>query len=311
VFRNGEFEQTTNTGENAFIKNGQLVLKPTLQDPALVENNNVLNLIDNGCTGTSWWDCVASTNTTNGTIVNPVKSARLTTLGSAHIKYGRVEVEVRVPRGDWLWPAVWMLPVNNTYGPWPASGEIDLLETRGNNKSYPAGGSNKISSTLHWGANKDVDRYLMTTGGASVLHSTFDQGFHTIGLEWSEKYLFTYLDNRLNQVLYVGFQQSFWHRGWFPATDMSGTQLIDPWSQTGKDSTPFDQDFYLVLSLAVGGTNSYFPDGNGKPWVNESPTAMKQFWDAQDEWYPTWKESGEMLVKSVKMWQEKGYNGCK
>jgi len=307
---NGEFEQTTNTGENAYIQNNQLVIKPTLQDANLIENNNILNLTDLGCTGINFYDCVAVTNVTNGTIINPVRSARLTTLGSAHIKYGRVEVEAKLPRGDWLWPAIWMLPVNSTYGVWPASGEIDLMESKGNNASYAAGGFDRVSSTLHWGPEKDEDRYIETDGSASVLHSTFADAFHTFGLEWSEKYLFTYLDNRLNQVLYVKFDQSFWHRGWFPPANQDGTPLVDPWSQTGLDSTPFDQEFYLILNVAVGGTNTYFPDGNGKPWVNESPLAMKQFWDAQDEWYPTWKKEGEMVVKSVKMWQQKGWNGC-
>ena len=53
-------------------------------------------------------------------------SARLNTSGTAGIKYGKVEVKAKNPRGDWLWPAIWMLPVDNMYGPWPLSGEIDV-----------------------------------------------------------------------------------------------------------------------------------------------------------------------------------------
>ena len=53
-------------------------------------------------------------------------SARISTQKSYSIKYGRVEVVAKIPQGDWLWPAIWMLPVNNTYGPWPLSGEIDV-----------------------------------------------------------------------------------------------------------------------------------------------------------------------------------------
>jgi len=133
-FGNGDFEQTTDSDENAFIQDGNLWIKPTLQDASLIENDNILNLFGSGCTG-QWTDCVAVTNVTNGTIINPVKSARLTTLNKASIKYGRVEVVAQMPRGDWLWPAIWMLPVNNTYGVWPASGEIDIAELRGNNAS--------------------------------------------------------------------------------------------------------------------------------------------------------------------------------
>ena len=53
-------------------------------------------------------------------------SARLTTKGSHSIRFGKVEVVAKLPRGDWLWPAIWMAPLNSVYGPWPLSGEIDV-----------------------------------------------------------------------------------------------------------------------------------------------------------------------------------------
>lgn len=311
-FGNGQFEETTTTDENVFIQDGQLHIKPTLQDPNLVNHNNVLNLFNGGlCTSTKWSDCVATTNTTNGTIINPVKSGRINTKKGASIKYGRVEVTAQMPAGDWLWPAIWMLPSASIYGPWPESGEIDILESRGNNHTYPQGGNNIASSTLHWGPDAANDAWWRTNVKRSALHSTYAQAFHTFGLEWSEKYLFTYIDTRLLQVMYVNFNVPLWQRGDFPLTNGNGTTLVDPWSQTGHDSTPFDQDFYLILNVAVGGTNGWFQDGvNGKPWVDKSPTAKKEFWDAQSQWFPTWKKNGEMVVKSINMWQQKGYNGC-
>jgi len=124
-FGNGQFDECTSTDENVFVSDGILHIKPTLQDARLVENNNVINLTANGlCTGEGWKSCVVSTNTTNGTIVNPAKSARINTKLGASIQYGRVEVVAKLPKGDWLWPAIWMLPVENTYGPWPESGEV-------------------------------------------------------------------------------------------------------------------------------------------------------------------------------------------
>ncbi|KAI7513464.1 putative beta-1,3-glucan-binding protein, partial [Hortaea werneckii] len=147
-YGNGQFEWTTDTDENVFIQDGMMQIKPTLQDPKLMETNNVINLLKDGsCSSDLWSNCVAVTNTTNGTVVNPVKSGRVSTKTGASIKYGRVEVEAKLPAGDWLWPAIWMMPVNNTYGPWPASGEIDLMESRGNNYTYPQGGNNIVSST--------------------------------------------------------------------------------------------------------------------------------------------------------------------
>ncbi|KAJ4554149.1 hypothetical protein HRR78_002553 [Exophiala dermatitidis] len=298
-FGNGQFEQTTVTDENVFVQDGMLHIKPTLQDPKLIETNNVINLSAQGiCSSSTWSDCITGTNTTNGTIVNPVKSGRINTRKGASIKYGRIEVEAKLPEGDWLWPAIWLLPVENKYGQWPQSGEIDIVESRGNNHSYPQGGNDIVSSTLHWGPNSANDAWWKTNVKRNALHTTFSKKFHTFGLEWSEKYLFTYIDTRLLQVLYTNFNEPLWQRGHFPLSDSNGTRLVDPWSQTGVASTPFDQDFYLILNVAVGGTNGWFQD------------AKKDFWDAKDSWYPTWKDRGEMVVKSVKMWQQQGYKGC-
>ena len=303
---NGQFEQTTHTDENVFVKDGQLFIQPTLQDEKLIASNNVINLTATGiCTSKLLSRCVAATNVTNGTIVNPVKSARINTKKGATIKYGRVEVRAKLPAGDWLWPAIWMMPVNETYGTWPLSGEIDLIESRGNNYTYGQGGNNIVSSALHWGPNVANDGWWRTNVKRKALHSTYAQGFHTFGLEWSEKYLFTYVDTRLLQVLYTNFDRPLWQRGNFPLSDSNGTRLVDPWSQTGRLQTPFDQEFFLILNVAVGGTNGWFKDGaSGKPWVDSSPSARRDFWNARSQWFPTWKDSSHMVIDSVKMWQQ-------
>lgn len=96
-----------------------------------------------------------------------------------------------------------------------------------------------------------------------------------------------------------------WERGNFGATIVNQSALHDPWSQTGRANTPFDEDFYLILNVAVGATNGFFRDGVGnKPWGDGSLMAPKEFWMAKDRWYPTWGEgdSRGMTVKSVKMW---------
>lgn len=90
-------------------------------------------------------------------------SSRLRTVDSFNFRYGRVEVTAQIPKGDWIWPAIWMLPTDQAYGQWPASGEIDIMESRGNDPSCAAGGSDKFGSTLHWGPTFDQNRYEMTT----------------------------------------------------------------------------------------------------------------------------------------------------
>ncbi|KIV95308.1 hypothetical protein PV10_02978 [Exophiala mesophila] len=313
-FGNGQFEETTTSDENVFIKDDMLHIVPTLQEATLLTTNNTLNLTQLGiCTSDMWYNCVATTNTTNGTIINPVKSGRINTKKGANIKYGRVEVVAKLPQGNWLWPAIWMMPSESVYGAWPKSGEIDIAESRGNNWTYPIGGNNVISSTLHWGPDAANDAWWRTYGKQNSLRSTFSEQFHTFGLEWSEDYLYTYLDGRLLQIIYTKFNVPFWQRGNFPLAFPNGTAIVNPWSQTGNPATPFDQDFYLILNVAVGGTNGWFVDGKaGKPWVDESPTAMRDFWNAKDTWYPTWQNNNGpgMQVKSVKMWQQQGYNGC-
>lgn len=296
------------TTENVYIENGKLVIKPTLQNASLIEGNSVINLTAQGiCTSTVESNCVSVTNLTNGTIVQPVKSGRINTKKGATIRYGRVEVTATLPTGDWLWPAIWMLPVNDTYGPWPASGEIDIAESRGNNYTYAQGGNNIISSTLHWGPDPVDDGWWMTNVKRQALHTTYASSEHIYGLEWSQKYLFTYVDSRLLQVLYTNFDQPLWQRGNFPLTNANGTRLVDVWSQTGRDDTPFDTEFYLIIDIAVGGTNGWFQDGaSGKPWVDSSPTAKYEFWQAKDQWLPTWQApgAGQMTISKVQMWQQ-------
>lgn len=176
---------TTDSDENLFIENGILTIKPTLQDESLVEHDNTLDLRANGCTGTEWSDCLTSTNTTNGTIINPVKSARINTKVGAAIKFGRVEVTAKLPFGDWLWPAIWMLPTESKYGEWPKSGEIDIMESRGNNYTYSQGGNNIVSSALHFGPNSDNDGWWRNNVKRQALHTTYSAGWHTYGVEVS------------------------------------------------------------------------------------------------------------------------------
>ncbi|KAJ0122983.1 hypothetical protein J7T55_011444 [Diaporthe amygdali] len=304
-FGNGEFEETTDAPENLYVKGGNLFIKATLRDDSEITKDSIVDL-GSRCTGKEYYNCIAATNTApgNSSIVPPVFSARINTKNSAKIKYGRVEVVAKMPKGDWLWPAIWMMPVNDTYGPWPASGEIDIAESRGNNHTHPQGGNNAVSSALHWGPDTDTDRWWQTFKKRTARHSVYSEGFNTFGVEWSQKYLFTYLNNRLMMVMYTPFAKSMWKRGKFPYANSNGTALQDPWSQTGRDNTPFDQEFYLILNLAVGGTNGWFKDGkSGKPWLDTSKNAPKEFWEARHSWFPTWTQP-YMEVKKVTILQQ-------
>jgi len=83
------------------------------------------------------------------------------------------------------------------YGAWPASGEIDIAEFRGNAGSEYPDGRDSVGSTLHWGPISDADAFWKTSGKHNLRRTDYSKAFHTFGLEWSEKYLFMYVDTRL------------------------------------------------------------------------------------------------------------------
>jgi len=106
-------------------------------------------------------------------------------VNSFSTKYGRVEIKAKLPKGDWLWPAIWMLPTDQEYGSWPSSGEIDIMESRGNGMDYPSGGHNTFGSTLHWGSAWDTNQYAKTHADYKHTESLGD-AFHIYGLYWDE-----------------------------------------------------------------------------------------------------------------------------
>jgi beta-glucanase (GH16 family) len=129
-FGNGEFEMTSDSSNNSFVRDGMLYIVPTLTSdvigPGAITNNHIFNLT--GCSSQNYTDCSAVSNSSTGAVINPVMSARISTRKSHSIRFGRVEIRAKLPRGDWIWPALWMLPKDNVYGEWPISGEIDVSD---------------------------------------------------------------------------------------------------------------------------------------------------------------------------------------
>ncbi|KAL0953495.1 hypothetical protein HGRIS_004723 [Hohenbuehelia grisea] len=304
-FGNHEFEWATSDEENSFVEDGILYIVPTLTEDKLgldaVFDGYNLTLSD--CTTANSSACTMTSNATTGAVLPPIRSARLNTKKSYSVQYGRVEIRARLPRGDWLWPALWMLPVNDTYGPWPVSGEIDIMESRGNDREYPFQGRNYVSTALNWGPiTSGLNRWFKTRGWAFERHKSYDKDFHTFVLEWSEDFLWVYVDTKITRTLDLRFTQSFFQRGEFPKTYVNGSDelvLKNPW-EGRANAAPFDQPFYLIMNVAVGGTNGWFPDGIGnKPWLDGSSTAMRDFANAKDKWYPTWPSDVKQRALAV------------
>lgn len=147
-------------------------------------------------------------------------SARLSTQHLFSVCGGRIEVRARCDAGKSLWPAIWMLPEDSAYGGWASSGEIDIMEGWG---STPE----KICGTIHFGDVWPNNTYL--TSDYTFPADDTTENWHTYAVEWEPDEIRWYVDD----VLYS--TQSDWY------------------SANHAYPAPFDQNFYLILNLAVGG----------------------------------------------------------
>jgi beta-glucanase (GH16 family) len=154
-------------------------------------------------------------------------SARIRTILKGDWTYGRFEIRARLPEGQGLWPAIWMMPTDNVYGGWAASGEIDIMELLGHEPDV-------VHGTLHYGGTWPSNVH---SGAAFHLpEGKFSDGFHTFTLEWRENQMRWFVDGTLYQI-----QRSWYSEGHdFPA--------------------PFNQMFHMILNVAVGGNWPGSPD---------------------------------------------------
>ncbi|KAJ9072707.1 hypothetical protein DSO57_1025110 [Entomophthora muscae] len=301
---NWEFQQYTNNRTISYTKNGILYIKPGLTSEAIGSEEAVIrggsidiwgNMPNNECTSNAYYGCARSSDGEH--ILNPIQSAQLRSFRSFSMKYGKFEVRAKLPRGDWIWPAIWLLPTDHAYGSWPASGEIDILESRGNAPGNGGTGNNEMASTLHWGTDFFSNQYERTTASYKLPNGqSFADDFHTFTLEWNPSSIITRVDD--NIVLNVPISDSFWNMGKF------SSRLHNPWDGESKDA-PFNQEFNIILNVAIGGTNGYFPEGAGnKPWSNKSPSAAKDFNNAKNQWFSTWPqdEGRALAIDYIRVW---------
>jgi beta-glucanase (GH16 family) len=158
-------------------------------------------------------------------------------------KYGRFEFRAQLPTGKGLWPAIWMLPQDEKYGGWAASGEIDIVEAKGQEPD-------RVLGTLHfgsrWPGNTHAGRQHVLPSGSSIAE------FHIYALEWEPGEIRWYVDANLYAT------QTFWWSGskrrGIEGVKPVGESDLHPWP------APFDQPFYLVMNVAVGGKFPGNPD---------------------------------------------------
>jgi beta-glucanase (GH16 family) len=235
--------------------------------------------------------------------LDPVKSALIHSSNSFSFKYGKVEISAKMPTGDWLAPSISLLPKNNAYGNWPASGRVDLVQSKGNRELFKNKtniGVEQIESSVQFGPYEDLDTKLSFQRAAKEKEKGFNSGFHRFQLEWSESKIVFSVDDIETGTLKAG-KQSFWDKGNFE-TKAPGT--FNPWP---AKMAPFDQNFYFVINLAVGGKTFADDLENIQPWEKDSSNAKTEFWQAKNVWLPTWKSDENktetsFLIDYIRVW---------
>ncbi len=190
---NHELQYYTDRLDNAYIENGCLVIKANKE-----EYNN-----------------------------KEYTSARLVTKNKGDWLYGKIEIRAKLPYGQGIWPAFWMLPTDNYYGRWPRSGEIDIMELLGNE-------SEKVYGTLIYGKP-----YEASSNTYSLYNEkTFSDDFHVFGMVWKPEGIYWYIDG----------QPFHYETNWYTS------------DKANEFPAPFNTPFHLILNIAVGGSWPGRPD---------------------------------------------------
>ncbi len=172
------------------------------------------------------------TATSSGTYYT---SGRITTQNLFSQTYGLFQFSAELPAGAGLWPAIWMMPTNSVYGSWPQSGEIDVLESKGT-------GTNQVQGSLHSGTsysseNTQYKVYTLPNSGSTTSWHTYDLQWEPIsnGSGGTQVQLNWYVDGNLYEM-------------------QSGGWTVPSSAPAGDNNAPFDQSFYIIMNLAVGGS---------------------------------------------------------
>ena len=196
---NEELQEYTTSTDNVFVRDGNLVIKAIKSEKD----------------GKDYY-----------------KSGKVTAQNKKDFTYGKVVARAKVPEGKGLWPAIWMMPQDESYyGQWPKCGEIDIMEVLGSDVKTAYG-------TLHYGEPHGEQQ------GTVVLdNGSFADDFHEYSVEWEPGEMRWYIDDELYLTV----------NDWFTAVQ-------------GEDEkpypAPFDQPFFVQMNLAVGGTWPGDPDEN-------------------------------------------------
>jgi Glycosyl hydrolases family 16/Calx-beta domain len=152
-------------------------------------------------------------------------SSRITTKNKKFFKFGRIDIRAKVPIGQGIWPALWMMPQENKYGGWPSSGEIDMMELLGHEPT-------KVYSTVHYGPGPGSQNISRN----KIAASPYSNEFHVYSMIWEQDKMQFLVD------------------------DVLFSTVNKP--DIGGNTYPFNETFFFIFNLAVGGNWPGSPDAS-------------------------------------------------
>jgi beta-glucanase (GH16 family) len=158
---------------------------------------------------------------------NAYTSTRLLTKGKREFTYGRIDIRAKLPVANGIWPALWMLGKKIDQTSWPACGEIDIMELVGKEP-------NRVHGTMHWGANTAGHQSYGTN--YTLQSGTYADKFHVFSMLWEADKIEIFMDD----ISYCKFDKT----------------------RVGSAAYPFNEPFFLIFNVAVGGTWPGSPDAS-------------------------------------------------
>lgn len=268
---------------------GHLVISPVLTDEiygeGFVTQPTGLDLGEH-CTGTrSSPECYQKPD--SWFIIPPVVSSQIFTKGKFSFKYGKIQIRAKVPKGDWLYPELFLNSENGEYGPSYESGQIRVAFVAGNQRD-----NQKLEGGLILGAKTPARKYAIKSTESGV---PWTDAFHNYTVEWTPAGITLSVDGSEYGKIYPP-------EGGF-ASLASNLQLknADSWKR-GNNMAPFDKEMHIVIGVGAGGHNFEDRTDGTKPWANNKAISQKDFYKARTAWRPTWGSGAALDVEYVKVW---------
>lgn len=213
---NSELQHYTNSAQNVFVQDGKLNIKALNEPKSFPQDPSRYAQYSSG---------------------------KINTKDHFSLTYGRVDFRAKLPTGNGIWPALWMLPQDHVYGTWASSGEIDVMEARGR---LPGATSGAVHFGGQWPTNRHLSgEYHFPEG------QTFANDYHVYSVVWEEDNIKWYVDGKF----FFKVTRDQWYSAAAP----------------NNPNAPFDQPFYLIMNLAIGGTF----DGGRTPDPSDIPATMQ------------------------------------